>query len=368
MSASTPFIDHEESTDRFASVKKLVTRAILLASVSGIAIVASNHGVSSSSSSLSSLSSEDLINIQLELSNDYTAIHGHPATDYVWLEEGTLVEPGKVTSVKLTGIPDRYEQSSLTTSCTAVHASNGEIITGKPGDIDCELVFTKPGSFTVQTTIHHSDLGDIGSVQQDVISRYVRREIRKLSTDDLAAYMNAARTLYDVEMDEGQGIYGPNYKSMSYFVSSHLKNSIPDKHHDYMHDGMGFLTQHIAITNEYELALQVVDVSVALPYWDFTQDYSMIRRMAKDEGKAIDFADLWTLDVWGEDYFGSAVGSHHTVTEGRWAYTKVPKVTGGQDELMANAYGFFACSLELAVISLYYSLPYFVRDVYRRSA
>lgn len=60
---------------------------------------------------------------------------------------------------------------------------------------------------------------------------------------------------------------------MSYFIEKHLDAAIPNKHHDFLHDGLGFLSQHMALTNEYEAALQVVNPSVALPYWDFTQVY-----------------------------------------------------------------------------------------------
>lgn len=104
-----------------------------------------------------------------------------------------------------------------------------------------------------------------------------------------------------------------------------------------MHDGMGFVTQHIAITNEFEAALQLINPSVSMPYWDFTQDFVRIRKLAKDQGKAVDFRDLWTLDVWGADYFGSSAGSNlHTVSEGRWAFTEVPK-QNDDDRLNENA-------------------------------
>jgi hypothetical protein len=152
--------------------------------------------------------------------------------------------------------------------------------------------------------------------------------------------MEAMHTLYVVSVEDGIAQYGEEYQAIDYFVSKHLSNSVPDKHHDYMHDGMGFLTQHISITNEFEMAIQVVNPAVSMPYWDFTQDYVKIREMAKLEERAIDYSDLWTLDMWTSDFFGSSIGSSlHTVTEGRWAYTRVPKAVT-KDALDANAYGF----------------------------
>ena len=41
---------------------------------------------------------------------------------------------------------------------------------------------------------------------------------------------------------------------------------------DHIHDGMGIVTQHVAITNEFELALQAVDRRNTVPYWDYTID------------------------------------------------------------------------------------------------
>jgi len=107
-----------------------------------------------------------------------------------------------------------------------------------------------------------------------------------------------------------------------------------------MHDGMGFLTQHLAITNEFEAALQVVNPSVAMPFWDFTQDISTLNATAIATNSSIDYRDLWKLDVWGSDFFGDASGSSdHTVTEGRWAYTRVPR-NSETKALDGNALGF----------------------------
>ena len=39
---------------------------------------------------------------------------------------------------------------------------------------------------------------------------------------------------------------------------------------DHIHEGLGFLTQHTKLSNMFELAMQAVDPSVTLPYWDYT--------------------------------------------------------------------------------------------------
>lgn len=43
-----------------------------------------------------------------------------------------------------------------------------------------------------------------------------------------------------------------------------------DKICDHLHDGTGFATSHMALTLMFERAVQAVDPSIAVPYWDFT--------------------------------------------------------------------------------------------------
>ena len=53
-----------------------------------------------------------------------------------------------------------------------------------------------------------------------------------------------------------------------------------------MHDGMGFLTQHIALTADYEVALRAVDAAVTVPYWDFTYRRPSGKFLSKRRGAA----------------------------------------------------------------------------------
>lgn len=43
-----------------------------------------------------------------------------------------------------------------------------------------------------------------------------------------------------------------------------------DKTCDHWHGAAGFATAHMALTLMYEQALQAVNPSIAIPYWDFT--------------------------------------------------------------------------------------------------
>jgi len=277
-----------------------------------------------SESALDFSAKEDL---QPSFSNHYTVTNGNPGADYPWINEGYLVEPHKPTKLSMGG--DLSDISNLEMTCEAKHIQSGDIVTGTPltKNTECSMMFSEVGDYVVANTLTNLENQWTYTSYVEVRSRYVRRDIRKLGGSDLSAYLDAARTLYDVSTEEGQSLYGSNYKDMAYFTKVYVTNSVPDKQHDRFHDGMGFLSQHIALTSEYERALQAVNPSVALPFWDFTQDMVMIKKKAKVEKKAIDYQDLWTLDLWTEDYFGVTDTTLHTVTEGRFAYLSIPKLS-----------------------------------------
>jgi hypothetical protein len=42
---------------------------------------------------------------------------------------------------------------------------------------------------------------------------------------------------------------------------------------DHMHDGLGFLTHHMALSRMFENVMQLVNPKVSLPYWVSTREY-----------------------------------------------------------------------------------------------
>ena len=90
------------------------------------------------------------------------------------------------------------------------------------------------------------------------------------------------------------------------------------------------MTHHVAYSLELEQVLQIVDPSVALPYWDFTIDKHLY-----DVGN---WSTLGNSPMWGSEWFGRAGGEYDTVTEGRWAYIQVKSNVWGQSK--HNSYGF----------------------------
>ncbi|KAJ8613993.1 hypothetical protein CTAYLR_005639 [Chrysophaeum taylorii] len=100
---------------------------------------------------------------------------------------------------------------------------------------------------------------------------YVRKEVRKMTGAERAAYLEALEVVATTSTARGKELYGPGYQSVGDLVARHLRGS-GNIVSDELHEGLGFLSQHAALSNEFEKSLQSVDPSVALPYWDFTRD------------------------------------------------------------------------------------------------
>ena len=151
---------------------------------------------------------------------------------------------------------------------------------------------------------------------------YVRREIRQLSEADLSSAMDAMHIMYSVSLETGVELYGDNYKPSSYLLGFHHFNSACQES-DHIHEGNGFMPQHIKMTNIVETSMQAIDPSVAMPYWDFTIDQS--------EGKSPVSSAVMTSEIfgsmkqpkdleWGFNYGNGDQIVDAAIQDGRWAF------------------------------------------------
>ena len=125
-------------------------------------------------------------------------------------------------------------------------------------------------------------------------------------------------------------MYGPDYRSGVHFAEMHL-NYAGDRECDHMHDGMGFITNHVALSSEFESALQAVDPSLSLPYWDYTID------RARVDNNEID--NIFENEILTHKYFGSTndTDAAPAIVNSRWAYLPVPTNSSASTH---NAYGY----------------------------
>ena len=153
---------------------------------------------------------------------------------------------------------------------------NGETYTGK--EINFQLNIA-PQVLTCSVTISGSNndgsnSGYIASTEFTMAVKYVRRELRSLSDDDRNLFLRTLRLLYDVSTEDGQQLYGEKYISAEGLLFRHL-NGAGRTDCDHWHDGAGIVVQHMAFTLLAEQALQAVDRSIAMPYWEYAQDASL---------------------------------------------------------------------------------------------
>ncbi|CAM9580371.1 unnamed protein product [Ectocarpus fasciculatus] len=156
--------------------------------------------------------------------------------------------------------------------------------------------------------------GEVYHMRASVMVKYVRREIRQLTDKDREAFFDAMETLYRLPTPEGVARYGKDYKGIELFVQMHLDGA-GVKDCDHWHDDAGIMTHHVGFTLLFEQALQVVDPSVSIPYWEYTIEATL------------GLANYGESHVFDPDWFGDASPDNplHTVTDGRWAYLSIMK-------------------------------------------
>ena len=201
--------------------------------------------------------------------------------------------------------------------------------------------FEEPGIYSI--LLEELD-GDqlLTSYSEDIVIKYVRRELRSLTESDADLFFETAKTMWDVSSEEGKIKYGNNFKNIEYFTSLH-GDLAGAKDCDHIHDGMAFVPFHVAISMKFEKSLQAINPQVSLPYWDYSIDFENI---ASDYNGT--YSESWfESEVWKSNWFGKIDTENNLnyVTEGRWAYTEM--LGGGNngmkyssDDYVHNSYGY----------------------------
>lgn len=153
---------------------------------------------------------------------------------------------------------------------------------------------------------------------------YVRREFRSLTTEDQQAFMDANYIIYSTSEEKGQALYGANFRNSTSLTRYH-HFSAAQQDADHIHEGNGFLTQHIKFSNMFEDSLRAIDPALSLPYWDFTIDVAENRNAWESV--------ILSSDTYGAMSLPSNVSHGFTYTEdamddgrvkdSRWADLKV---------------------------------------------
>lgn len=155
-------------------------------------------------------------------------------------------------------------------------------------EIDCEV------GEEIVLSIEEFDPNDgskINTVEHKLLCLYVRRELRTLAPADKEEFLEAVRTEFYTLGSDGKEMYGDDFLTAFHMVGWHHWNTA-QKSGDNLHNGLGFMLQHIKGANFFETLLQVSNKRVALPYWDFTLDST----------ESINARDS---NIFSDDWFGT---------------------------------------------------------------
>ena len=160
----------------------------------------------------------------------------------------------------------------------------------------------------------------VSSTTGNAICLYVRREIQSLSSEDLESTMEAMYAIWSTSEEDGQEKYGSNFHNSTYFASAHDFNAAwVDS--DHVHEGLGFIPQHVKLTNLVELAMQAYDPSVSMPYWDFTLEVA--QGVPLNESIMFKKETFGTLTMPADTYWGFTYKDDDIakarISDGRWA-------------------------------------------------
>ena len=160
--------------------------------------------------------------------------------------------------------------------------------------------------FRVSLTRYDAQNNELLSFDLMAVCMYVRRELRSLSAEDLNKTMDAMYTMWSTSDLEGQEKYGTGYHSAEWFAGLHDFNAAWSDG-DHIHEGLGFLPQHIKMSNAFEQSMQAVDPSVSLFYWDFTIESTLE-------------LSFYNSPMFTADTFGSLTKSVYDGTAAQWSY------------------------------------------------
>ncbi|CAM9642571.1 unnamed protein product [Ascophyllum nodosum] len=266
--------------------------------------------------------------------NFYHIRDGKPGQDYPWLKDLKVIEPYQDTTLTVSNARDGFEYQ-------------WEVRARDLSDGDSAVLVSATGATTVvsltkldENVITLKEANEEGQVvrrlDETVMVKYVRREIRSLTDEDLNELLDAMHELWSERVVGGNGKekYGDGYTDIWAINRLHFKAATVDSC-DHFHDGLGFLVSHTLISNTFEHSLQIVNPKLTLPYWDFTIEES------SSAAPVYDPTEPWTRSsVLQASIFGSYDPKDHIVKDGRWAFLEIPSVEpGNPGNLNTDVYG-----------------------------
>jgi hypothetical protein len=223
---------------------------------------------------------------------DYISLLGPVGADYPWVKDSghvVVVDVGKPLTLVATGLRAGCGATWAVDSGRAHHASPPNTWMG---------VFAAVGAYpaSVSEQCPGDAFGRGRSTSGMVVATWVRRELRELTPSDLAAVMDAMAVCYNTSTAAGKLKYGDSFVGLDTFQLWHHLNSA-QRDADHFHQGVGFLAQHAKVTRLFEMSLQAVNPTVALPFWDASVEMAQVASGA--------LTSVWGSPLWSPAMFGT---------------------------------------------------------------
>lgn len=269
--------------------------------------------------------------------NDYET----PFLSYAILSEHTaVIEPSQ--KMMLYFYSDDYDGYYKYAICNNVNneCQNGVYLSNEEQEavqFDCDPFDT----FTISLYRFYPFLNGYSQLiaSETAICMYVRREYRDLTEGDKSLLLDTMYVMSTTSQEEGQALYGDSFMNSTYISKFHYFNAA-QRDADHVHEGNGFLMQHVKFTNWFDSSLRSINSYQSMPYWDFTIDASrgldsttIALASADDFGSLLSPVSLTTGYAYDTDKI-----SDGRIVNGRWENLTVNQNTFYED--MKSGYGY----------------------------
>lgn len=280
------------------------------------------------------------LNVTFDAFNAYTE---NVSTPYVFLPWQKIAEPYRTTTLRASTVMDSQGGLKQLDGDYAWEI-DGQTLSGHT----VTHLFTTTGfhNLTLIATIQSNQFDSVAEsepvltiVEEALMVKYIRREVRNLKDADLSAFLDALSVVYYTDTPSGRLLYGAAYYGIEYYIRKHLYGAASRKC-DHWHDGAGIMTHHVGFTLEFERNLQVVDPKVSIPYWEYTKDDA-------DYCVQSGSSTCWENSIsqqspmFDPEWFGEANPSpsgDHSILVGRWASLPVLQAARNFSSI-TNSYG-----------------------------
>ncbi len=252
---------------------------------------------------------------------------------YPWLETAFLMEPFKNNTMTITS-------ASFSSDCTLdwtlikdeayvnadelINMAMGAPIISFAGSVPVvdgvAQILAQPQSTEKYNLVLTQECSNV-TLQEVVWVKYIRRELKRLTADDQEKFLNAINMMWRVNTVDGIALYGPRYKSAYYFNQIHIDAS-GNGVCDMFHGGIGFLNNHLYITNYFEQSMRLIEPSTSLHYLEYaemfgSEEFQNHKKNILDGGRS--------LTVLSDEWFGNSDPTTGEIVTSRFKSIECPR-------------------------------------------